>query len=148
MKKLLFSVLMTAVVIGGGAFYGGMKYGQSKGPVGFGNLSAEQRRQFQQAGANMGGAMAGRGQKGSGFANGEIISKDDKSVTVKLQDGGSKIVFFSGSTEVGKFANGTSADLSVGEAVTVSGDANQDGSITAKSIQIRPAGSLPSPVKQ
>ena len=72
-----------------------------------------------------------------GFVDGEIISKDDKSVIVKLQDGSSKIVFFSDATEIGKIATGASSDLETGKTVAVNGSTNQDGSVTAKSIQLR-----------
>jgi hypothetical protein len=133
MKKTLLSVLIVAVVVGGGAFYGGMKYGQST------RLSfARQNFGGQQMGANMGGLAGGRSQRGSGFASGEIIAKDEKSITVKLPDGGSKIVFYSNTTEIGKFVNGTAGDLTVGKSVIVSGTANPDGSVTAQSVQIRP----------
>lgn len=131
MKKTLLSVLIAVVVVGGGAFYGGMKYAQSKTPqrTGQGN--------FQRNGtANIGGL---RGNGSGGFTVGDIIAKDNNSITVKLNDGGSKIVFYSGTTEVDKFAKGTAGDLQVGESVTVSGQANQDGSLTAQTIQIRPA---------
>jgi hypothetical protein len=138
MKKILTSVLVTAVLVGGGAFYGGMKYAQSKMPrrIGQGDFG-----NFQQMGAaNIGGL---RGNRSGGFAVGEVIAKDKNSVTIKLNNGGSKIVFYSDATEVGKFTKGTADDLQVGESVTVSGDANQDGSITAKLIQIRPAVPVP-----
>lgn len=143
MKKILISVFVTAVLVGGGAFYGGMKYGQSKVPQRFANLSQEQRQQFQQTGADIGGLAAGRGQRGSGFASGEIIAKDEKSITIKLPGGGSKIIFYSDSAEIGKFEKGNLDDLEVGKTITVNGEANSDGSITAQSIQIRPEGISP-----
>lgn len=133
MKKTLFVILTVAVVVGGGAFYGGMKYGQSKALA---SLSQQQQQRFQQ----MGGARPGNrsGNSGGGFISGQIISKDDKSITVKLQDGGSKIIFYSDATGIDKFVNGTLNDLEVGKTVMINGTANQDGSLTAKSIQIRP----------
>ena len=149
MNKLIAIVIATAVVVGGGAFYGGMKYAQSKVPQGrlsqadfqnLQNFSPEERQQrLQELGANAGGFRGGqRGGNAGGFTTGEIISKDDKSVTVKLRDGGSKIVFLSDSTEITKSAAGTLSDLEVGKNISVNGTANSDGSITAQSIQLRP----------
>jgi len=69
---------------------------------------------------------------------GEIIAKDNTSVTVKLTDGGSKIVFYSDKTTVQEMKSGSIADLQVGDTVNVSGTANSDGSITAESFQKRP----------
>ncbi len=146
MKKLI-SIIIVLVLVGGGAFYGGMKYGQSKNPLSsfsrqnLQNLTPEQRQQrLQQLGANANGSQFARGGgSGGGVANGEIIAKEDKSIAVKLQDGGSKIVFFSQSTEISKSASGNANDLDVGKTITVRGSANSDGSITAQSIQLRPA---------
>jgi len=150
MKKIL-PIVIIAVIVAAGSFFAGMKYGQSKnsgafsqrGFQNFDNLSAEERQQrVQQMGANVGGRIR-MGQEGGGFAGGEIISKDDKSITVKVPDGGSKIVFFSDTTEIGKFVDGTPSDLEVGKTVTVIGKTNEDGSITAQSIQMRPAMEIP-----
>ena len=102
-------------------------------------LRRSREANFQQLG---GSAFSGgtRGARTSGgFTAGEVISKDDKSVTVKLRDGGSKIVFFSDSTKIMKSAQGSEDDLTVGEQVVVSGTANSDGSLTAQSIQLQPA---------
>lgn len=142
MKKVILIVAVVAVLVGGGAFYGGMKYAQGRGGRGnFANLTPEQRQQSTaNAGAGFrGGAGQGRGGMGGGFTVGEIISKNDKSITVKMGDSGSKIIFYSDTTDVSKFTDGTVADLTVGENISVTGTANQDGSVTAQTIQIRPA---------
>jgi len=59
-------------------------------------------------------------------------------MTVKTKDGGSKIVYFSDSIEIGKTTSGSSADLENGKQVMINGKANQGGSFTAQNIQIRP----------
>ena len=141
MKKIISIVLVIIVagVLAGGAFYGGMRYGENKTTQG---ISQERQQRFQQMGASVSGATGGRpgNQAGSNFVAGEIISKDDKSITVKLLDGGSKIIFFSDTTEFDKFTTGSSSDLEVGKTVMITGKTNQDGSITAQSIQLRPEG--------
>ncbi len=137
MKKIIIPIVVL-LVVAGGAFFGGMKYAQRKTQgnfQNFSNLSPEERQQMGTAGIGLRGGNSG----GSGFASGEIINKDEKSITVKLRDGGSKIIFYSDSTEIDKFATGTPSDLEIGKTVTINGKTNQDGSITAQSIQLRPA---------
>ena len=130
------------ILVGGVAFFGGMKYGQGKcssfGPQSFMQRQGQNGGQFGQ-GNRMGGA---RGNGGT-FVNGQIISKDDKSITVKSPDGGSKIVFFGNNAQIVKAASGTVSDLINDTQVVVTGQSNSDGSITAKNIQIRPE--MPSP---
>jgi len=142
MKKIVPVVIVAVVIVGCATFFCGMKYatgkGQGKlsnknGAQNFANLSAEERQQrFGQNSGRMGGGQAGN------MVSGEILSKDDKSITVKLRDGGSKIIFFSDSTEISKFDKGAATDLETGKTVVVSGQTNQDGSVTAKTIQLRP----------
>lgn len=141
-KKIIIAACVTAVIVGGGAFYGGMQYAQSKTPSrsaqgnfqDMRNLSPEERQaRLQQSGGTQ------RSLRGIGDApTGEIISKDDASITIRLRDGGSKIVFISDTTEIAKSTSGTKDDLAVGASITAIGMQNQDGSISAKSIQIRP----------
>ncbi len=135
-KKKIFVIVIAGIIVGAGAgFYGGMKYGQS--------VAVGQRQQaVRQFGANGGlaavsGGRVGGGQAGQGFASGEIISKDDKSITVKLRDGGSKIIFFSDTTKIAKTTDGSSADLETGKTALIIGKSNSDGSITADSIQLQ-----------
>ena len=71
---------------------------------------------------------------------GEITAKDDTGFTLKLRDGGSRIVFTASSTTVGKMSAGTLGDLADGNNVTVVGTPNADGSLTANTVRSgRPA---------
>lgn len=146
--KLIIIIIAVAVVVGGGAFYGGMKYVQGSGAgargqfsrSNFQNLSPEERQQrFQELGANGAGGMGARGGMNSGgFTAGEIISKDASSVTIKMQDGSTKIVLVGSSTQVMKSTTGSFNELTTGANVTVMGTVNSDGSVTAQVIQLRP----------
>jgi len=135
-KKSLGLVLVVILVVGLGSFYGGIVYSKSK------NNSTRMMNPNLRAGQFGGERIENRSPRnimnGGGFTAGEIISKDDKMVTIKLQNGGSKIVFVGESTKVLKSAQGTFTDLVVGQLVTVNGTPNTDGSVTAESIQLRP----------
>ncbi|MFH1207337.1 MAG: hypothetical protein V1668_01895 [Patescibacteria group bacterium] len=151
MKKTFVVIIAVVLLAGTGGFFAGMQYDKSKNTnadlsaSALANMTQEQRQTFFQERQQTG---AGTGQRGSirasgNFAAGEIIAKDDKSITIKLQDGGSKIVFLSDTTPVTKSAEGALTDLTIGQQVTASGTTNQDGSITAQNIQIRPAQTPP-----
>jgi hypothetical protein len=141
-KKILIIAIIAIIVVGAGAFYGGIQYSKSKlASQGLLRNSAAQgpggNRQGQ--GGPGGQRMGGAGNNGSGdFATGQILSKDDKSITVKTRNGGSQIIYFSDSTTIGKTVQGASSDLSTGEQVMADGKNNPDGSLAAQNIQIRP----------
>jgi hypothetical protein len=148
MKKIL-PFLIVAILAGGISFYGGSVFAKKQSPA-FPN-GARANGQFQMNGRMLGGqAAAGQGKNGAGFLNGEVVSKDGTSITLKLQNTpgqangqtGSKIVFYSASTTVSKMASGSIDDLAPGTNVMVIGQTGTDGSVTAQSIQIRPDGSL------
>jgi hypothetical protein len=149
MKKILPILILTVLIVGGGAFFAGMKYGQSRGSnslsrADFQNLSPEERQQRMQQTGTVGGFRGmGGNNRGNDFVLGEIISKDDASITVKLLDGGSKIVFFSNSTSITKSTDGAFGDLETGKTIMINGITNSDGSVTATNIQIRPETEIP-----
>ena len=134
--------LLIVVIICAGFFFAGMKYGEKKSAVSLGrvNISGAGSSAGQGNGGRNGNGFArGNGARvGGGFIGGEILSKDDKTITVKLRDGGSKIILFSDSTKIAKEADGSVSDLETGKMITVTGNANSDGTISAQSIQIRP----------
>ncbi len=131
------------IVIGVAAFFGGVKYAKSSKPAeNFGNLTAEQRQQFRAgiggSGNRAGGGLGRTGTPGGQATSGEVINKDDKSITVRLADNSTKIVYYSASTTVGKMTSGSTNDVTNGTQVMVLGTTNAQGIITAQSIQIRP----------
>lgn len=120
------------VVVAGGSFYVGSAHGQSVAKA----ATTAMRGQFAGGAGRPGGNRFG---SGAGLVAGDVLSKDDTSLTVKMRDGSSKIVLYSGTTQVWKSVAGSAADVGVGATVTVQGMQNPDGSVTAQSIQIRPA---------
>lgn len=144
MKKLLPVLIGAAILVSAGSFYGGIAYANAKSPT---------RSNFQRTSASggqanmMNGGASGQGNRRGGmmtggFIAGEVLSNDGKTLTIKGNDGSSKIVLLSEATEVSLFTAGKIDNLEVGKNVMVQGKANTDGSITAQSIQLRP---LPTP---
>jgi hypothetical protein len=134
----IVGIVIVSLIVG---YIAGAHLGKSKAVIGRPGAGA-----FGQFGGQT-GVRAGAGARtnfgSGGVASGEIISKDATSITIKLRDGGSRIIFLSGTSTIAKSESGTAADLATGQQVTVMGTANSDGSIMAQSVQIRPAGSLP-----
>ena len=67
---------------------------------------------------------------------GEIINKDEKSITVKMPDNSSKIILLSENTKINKATEGSVDDLETGKQVVVFGQENPDKSISATNIQL------------
>jgi len=125
-KFLLFAA--TAIVSAIIFFYGGMKYGEQN--------TAGGRQQLQQTRSQRSGGF----QQGGGFVTGQVLSKDEQSITVKTRDGSSRIVLYSNSTSVNKPVPGSINDIYPGTEVMVGGTQNSDGSVTAQTIQVRQNG--------
>lgn len=128
MKKQMIGVVIAAVVLVGLSFYAGTKFSSAKSPMDFGGRQGMEmtgERNLSQKGGN------------GGVVSGEIIAKDDKSITVKFANGSSRVVYFSDLTQIVKTVLATSDDLVVGGNVIVNGDKSQDGTTTAQRIQLR-----------
>lgn len=126
MNPIIIIVFVSAVVAGI-SFFSGMKYQQSKTPVlGSSRFALNGQR--------------GMGGNTRGFrpVSGEVLSTDEKSMTVKLPDGSTKIILLSDSTTYSKSNSGSKSDVQSGQTVTVFGTENSDGSVTAQNVQLNP----------
>ncbi len=140
MKKQIPSLLLIAVIFAGGGFFGGMKYQQKRGLQNIRQQFGGGQFQRGNGSANISGQPRPAGNRmGGRGVTGEILNRDEKSLTVKLPDGSSKIVLLSESTTINKATAGTREDLKTGEQVVVFGTENTDGSVTAQNIQLNPA---------
>jgi len=90
----------------------------------------------QRGGIAMPSGGPARNMNGLNSIEGEIISIDDESLTVKLMDGSTKIIFFSESTTYSNFQEAKKEDLKTGIKISVFGKTNIDNSVTAQRIQI------------
>jgi len=147
-KKIIMGVVgvLIVVII---SFYGGMVYARKNITA----ANASRQGNFNQNGftgpngSRMMGQNTRGGNNGGGFISGDVISMDATSMTIKLRDGGSKIVLFSPASKVEKTVDGVISDVAVGKSVMVTGTTNPDGSVSATSIQMRPTLAIPAPVK-
>jgi hypothetical protein len=154
-NKNTITVGILALVVGiACGFYGGMKANvnrnfslpfiqgqgqlQNQGGYARGGMMNGQNGGQQAVGGNgaRGGRLQSGGGQGRGMNIGEVIAKDDKSITIKIADGGSKIIFYSDTTTVGKSTLGSATDLAIGQQVRINGADNADGSTVAQNIQI------------
>lgn len=139
-------VTVLLVIFSTASFFAGTKYQQSKITTNFGNqkMLNDGSGLGQGIGRGMGNntdtdTVKNRGQI-AGFRQtiGEIISLDEKSITVKMADGSSKIILISDSTIINQSVAATKNDLKVGLQVAIRGNQNTDGSVSSSDIEINP----------
>jgi len=124
-------IVVVALLVGAVGFFGGMKFQETK-------ASSPNNADHTQGNFRGQNGQANRFQGGFRPVVGEILSIDDKSITVKLDDGSSKIVLLPDNLTVSKTDSGSKADLKTGVRVGVFGTNNSDGSVTAQNVQINP----------
>jgi hypothetical protein len=138
-KRILIGlgILLLVVLAAGGGFYAGTVTAQGA-RQGFnrGQFAAGQGGQLQRAdrtpqpGQQPGGTRMGPG----GGVMGTIKSVEGNTLVVTTSDGDTQ-VHVTDTTLIEKYTTVGVGDLSVGERVVVSGSQNDDGSVTARSIQ-------------
>ncbi len=141
-KNTLTIVAVVLIIVAAvGGFFVGMQYQKSQTGAAF--------RQF--GGGNFaGGANSGNGTFVRRGANGgtqtftpvrgQILSLGSGTMTVKEQDGSTKIVVLGSNTTFVQSQTASLSDLKQGDTVMVVGNQNSDGSVTATDVQINPQG--------
>ena len=139
MNKTVITAIVVAIVFGGGGSYFGTQQAASAAPSGAAAYAGR-------TGAAGGASRFGGGAAGGGSTTGTIISTGSGTMTIQMAAStstsattGTKIVLFDANTVVSELQTVPAANLAVGQLVTVGGTANSDGSVTATSIQVRPA---------
>lgn len=113
--------IITLLLIGAG-FYGGMQYQTSR------QTAATAERQAQR------GQFDGRGTARFTPTTGTVLSKDDTTMTVELEGGGSRIILLSDAAQVTHNEKADLKTVKIGDKVQVMGSTNPDGSVTAERI--------------
>ena len=140
MKRTVWIIMgiVVLLLVAGGSFFGGTVYGKNQTQTAF-----AARRQGGFTGANgaaqgQPGANARAGGQGGIF--GQIDSIGDGVLVIKDNNGQQTQVKVTDTTLVEKQAAVKLTDLKTGETVIVSGSKGADGVITARSVQVAPAG--------
>jgi len=119
----LITLVITAIIVAVLAFFAGTQVNKERG-------------QFPGGSGGPGGGQRMAGGQGMQPISGEITSNDGISLTIKMADGSSKIGIISSKTTINKTTQATTADLKVGEAVTVFGTTSSDGSMEINTISL------------
>lgn len=140
-QNTIILVVILMLVVGGGSFGIGYKVAQGKNKLsaftrnGANQMMARGDRNGQGLGQ---GQQAGATMRGNRQIAGEVISLDDKTMTIKMPDGSSKIVLLSSTMTISKSIDAPKTDLKVGSKVAIFGSQNSDGSQTATTIELDP----------
>jgi hypothetical protein len=127
MKKYTMHIIwlvIAIVALGGGYYWGKAGAGAARGAGRF---------------AGTGAFTSSTRPFGGGLTVGQISTIDSSSITLQLANGNSQVVFYSSSTQISEPTIVSPSALSVGTTVMIGGTTNSDGSLTAQSIQVRPA---------
>jgi hypothetical protein len=141
--KIILAVVVV-VTVAGGSFYAGTVYARSQiqsqfaARVGGFGANGQPGAFIVQGDGQVLGQRGGNGPGGMTF--GTIQQITDGAMTIKDQSGKETQVKVTDTTLIEKNASVSLADLAEGETVIISGSQAADGSITARSVRVAPAG--------
>lgn len=142
MKNKLIPYIIITVIIAAGSFFGGMQYQKSKTNSfrpSFGNGTMPSGTPPTGMGGGPNGNSYGNGNGKGGGTVGTIVSVGNDSLIVKDSSGNTKTVYYSDSTKVTQNQETTKDKLAKDAQVMISGETNDDKSVTASTIQIMPS---------
>ncbi|NTU46355.1 hypothetical protein HGA88_01905 [Candidatus Roizmanbacteria bacterium] len=144
-KFNLITVIVVGIFTGIFGFFGGLQYQKSQNGTSPSAQFAGTNAQPENAQGGNGGSgtttsgtrpTSGANAQGKRPISGEIVSIDKDSITVKTQDGSSKIVIYSTQTKVNKTTEAAVSELKTGTQINVIGSEGTDGTVTAQTIAI------------
>ena len=147
-KLLLGLAILCGVLLGAGAGAAASRL-RSSGPAASATAAAAGGSQraavaptnaMQQPGTPPGGSPRASGTQPAQALAGTIESIEGNVLTLRLPNGNSVRVVVGDGTVIRRMVPGTIADLSVGQTITVSAERAEDGSATARVIQVVPEG--------
>jgi hypothetical protein len=141
--QLVLGVIVL-VLVAAGSFYGGMIYGKGQAQT---SVTAARQRgtppAFVQGGQFPGqGRQGGANQRQGGMLFGQIKEIGGNFLIVTDANGRETRVLVTDTTLIEKYVSVKLSDLAVGETVFISGSRGEDGSVTARSLQVSPGGRL------
>jgi hypothetical protein len=137
---LVLGAVVLMLAIGGGSFYGGMLYQQTR-------IAAIRNSFFAGRGGDNGGTGGGNGGGGNGAGGGffgagggrgqfgTIKSIDGDTLTVSTPQSEVKVKL-TDTTQIEKLVAGAAGDLAVGDRIIVRGQSDASGTITANNVQV------------
>jgi hypothetical protein len=134
-NRLIAGLIVLVGVLAG--FYGGTKFGQthSTAAATSGTGAAAQAQTGASAGTGNGGGARG-GAFATPAAAGQIVAVGDGTITVHDRQSGKDVKVSVGGARISKTVQGTAADLTQNQAVTVVGQAGSDGTVNAQVISL------------
>jgi hypothetical protein len=135
MNQLTAGLVVLIGILGG--FYFGARYGQGHAPTPAASASPSTGQAADRTGGGTGGA--GGGGFGGGFtpaAAGSITAVDGSTITVHDRTTNKDVKVDASNARISKTTQGTTADLTQNQTVTVVGQAGSDGTVTAQTIAV------------
>jgi hypothetical protein len=136
-QKVIAGLVVLVGVLAG--FYGGAKYGATHTTASASTGSAPSSTDRAATGASPGtraGAGAGAGGLGAPAAAGQIVAAANGTITVHDRTTGKDVKVNVGSARISKTVQGSAADLTQNQTVTVSGQTGADGTVNAQVVAI------------